>query len=324
MPDWGLIGGIASGLQAGVESYGKTRAQLEEEALKRKLLQQQEEELGLKKDTASMQSAIDRAKARSQGVGLKKNADTGEYEEYIDPVFLKDKKDEDALARALKIQTYKKGQREESEAAYKKTTPGRYEGVAATEKKNLGHVASASNSLDEAVAALNEGVNTFSMPLKGDNKYTAAIRFANEEVGRLQSQGAINKDELSTFKSFNPTATDSNDIKKYKIEQMQKFLDTKGAALGFSRDQLAELKLVGSAKPKEYTYGLLNEPATGKLEDKKGGILDFSAPTANAAGNEFQPGRVSNQEKAVLMKALAVEKDPIKRSQYQKLLDLGD
>lgn len=68
MADWGLIGGIASGLQSAAGSYSSTRNQMEEQALKRKLAEQQAEEIQLKKDMGAEEEGYHTGELRTKGV----------------------------------------------------------------------------------------------------------------------------------------------------------------------------------------------------------------------------------------------------------------
>lgn len=67
--------------------------------------------------------------------------------------------------------------------------------------------------------ALEAGDNTFS--LVGDNDYTSNRARWNEAFGRMQSGGAIQKDEIETFENMAPTVWDSADMQKKKLKWME-------------------------------------------------------------------------------------------------------
>lgn len=67
--------------------------------------------------------------------------------------------------------------------------------------------------------ALEDGDNTFS--LFGDNNFTEAQRRSSEAFGRLQSGGAINKDEEARFIAMGPKPTDSKEMQMQKLANQE-------------------------------------------------------------------------------------------------------
>lgn len=67
--------------------------------------------------------------------------------------------------------------------------------------------------------ALDAGQNTFSMI--GDNDFTESQRRAAEAFGRLQSGGAINKDEEVRFIAMGPKSTDSKEMQHRKLANQE-------------------------------------------------------------------------------------------------------
>lgn len=111
--------------------------------------------------------------------------------------------------------------------------------------------------------ALNDGDNTFS--LVGDNKFTVALDQMAEAFGRMQSGGAINKDEEARFKKMSPTSTDSKEIQAQKLANMQKVFLDRLDTLGFKPEE------VGIQK-QELSYGKKSDstPKEGDTKEYQG------------------------------------------------------
>ncbi len=73
---------------------------------------------------------------------------------------------------------------------------------------------------------------TFSM--KGDNNYTRWARSAAEAFGRLQSGGAINKEEEKRFMAMLPGSMDSNEIQLAKLAQAEDEFNSRLTNSGFT------------------------------------------------------------------------------------------
>lgn len=93
----------------------------------------------------------------------------------------------------------------------------------AGDSKFLTQVQSGSTAVDDMGAALKNGDNTFS--LIGDNDFTRNARVASEMYGRLQSGGAINKDEEERFMSMLPKVTDSAEQQQKKLVQAKAYYE---------------------------------------------------------------------------------------------------
>jgi len=83
------------------------------------------------------------------------------------------------------------------------------------ETKQLNFVQMGQTALAGMQAAIDDDVNKFS--LVGDNEYTLNLRNFSEAMGRMQSGGAINKDEEVRFLAMAPTSLDSDEIVKSKM-----------------------------------------------------------------------------------------------------------
>lgn len=84
--------------------------------------------------------------------------------------------------------------------------------------------------------ALANGDNTFS--LVGDNNYTEAMRRFAENYGRLQSGGAINKDEEERFLKMAPGVTDSKEMQQRKLEKMEQMFRARLESLGIDSSKM--------------------------------------------------------------------------------------
>jgi hypothetical protein len=87
------------------------------------------------------------------------------------------------------------------------------------EVKLINNAGQALASLDEMEKALAAGTNTFSV--YGDNDFTMNKRLFAEALGRMQSGGAIGKEEEERFINMAPTATDTKAMQKKKLMQMK-------------------------------------------------------------------------------------------------------
>ncbi len=61
----------------------------------------------------------------------------------------------------------------------------------------------------------------------GDTPYTVAQNLLIENIGRLQSGGAIGAEEVQNFKNLLPRPSDTSDIQKQKLQQARDFLNEK-------------------------------------------------------------------------------------------------
>lgn len=144
----------------------------------------------------------------------------------------------------------------------KKTDPRNLSG---TDKARYDNALMVAKAIDEMGAALDAGQNTFS-PI-GDNDYTNAERRAAEAYGRMQSGGAINKDEEKRFLAMLPGATDSKEMQRKKLIGQREEMISRLRTLGFTPEQ------AGYA-PSEFKYGATKSStntanANGKMPVKK-------------------------------------------------------
>lgn len=106
----------------------------------------------------------------------------------------------------------------------------------AEERKRLDSASMGLAAVKGMGTALGSGSNTFS--LIGDNPYTVARTKFEEALGRMQSGGAINKDEEARFRSMAPTVMDSPEIQKQKLEELYVEMALRVKSLGQDPDEV--------------------------------------------------------------------------------------
>lgn len=144
------------------------------------------------------------------------------------------------------------------ELARKNAPEERIKNLSGTDKARFDNARMAAQALDEMDAALANGDNTFS--LIGDSAYTAAARRATEAYGRMQSGGAINKEEEARFEKTLPRPADSVEIQRQKLIKQKQEMVSRLKTLGFTPEQV-------DVNTSEYRYGAKKGPEVGKVED---------------------------------------------------------
>lgn len=119
--------------------------------------------------------------------------------------------------------------------------------LSGTDKARLDNALMVLKAIDEMGAALDRGDNTKS--LVGDNDYTRSARNATEAYGRMQSGGAINKDEEARFEKVLPGMLDTKEMQRKKLLGQRDEMISRIKTLGFSPNDL------GYA-PKDFMYGM--------------------------------------------------------------------
>lgn len=133
--------------------------------------------------------------------------------------------------------------------AAKKNTPA---SLNTTDKQRYDNLNMVINGLGGMKTALSKGDNTFS--LIGDNDFTANRDRAVEAFGRMQSGGAINKDEEARFNRMLPTVFDNADMQQKKLLAIEKEMNNRFATLGLDPQQQG--------------------PQTIRMTDGRGGFFD--------------------------------------------------
>lgn len=114
---------------------------------------------------------------------------------------------------------------------------GKENQLGAADKQVVSKIKMADNALRDVKSAIAEGVSTVS--LVGDNKYTEAARRFTEALGRLQSGGAINKDEEERFAAMLPSWKDKKEIKEIKLQKLQEELNQRLGMYGMESTEQA-------------------------------------------------------------------------------------
>lgn len=118
--------------------------------------------------------------------------------------------------------------------------------LSGTDKARFDNALMVAKAIDDMGAALDAGDNTFSMV--GDNTYTEAERKAAEAYGRMQSGGAINKEEEVRFLKMLPRSTDSKEMQRLKLTKQREEMLSRLNTLGFKPSDIGY-------QPKEFAYG---------------------------------------------------------------------
>lgn len=111
----------------------------------------------------------------------------------------------------------------------------RLKALSGTDKARFDNALMVAKAIDEMGASLDNGEDTFS--LVGDNNYTEAERKAAEAYGRMQSGGAINKEEEERFLKMLPRATDSKEIQRKKLLSQRDEMISRLKTLGFTPEE---------------------------------------------------------------------------------------
>jgi hypothetical protein len=124
------------------------------------------------------------------------------------------KRNQDAANRSIKNQELTLREQELNKKSEPVAKPATED-----ERKRFDNVQMGLKSIDLMEQALKEGQNTFSMV--GDNDFTVGAREFEEALGRMQSGGAIQKDEAKRFREMLPSWTDSAEMKDKKLKRVR-------------------------------------------------------------------------------------------------------
>lgn len=188
---------------------------------------------------------------RAEGAELPEGTTAQEYKELgVSPILyhkatIKEQRDlaDRRLADAKEERNYKREERAEKEAE-KKSPEGLLKSMPTTMKARYDNVVEGSDAVDEMESALQNGENTFSVV--GENNYTLARKKYAEALGRMQSGGAITKEEQKRFEEFAPKFTDSPEIQREKIRQARAQMAGRLKTMGFDEPVGAKRKEVTS------------------------------------------------------------------------------
>ena len=230
MADYGLLSGLAKGINSGMDAYDKAQ----DRQLK---IKQYQDDLEVKKLLREQQERAQNMEMTSKGLISKPD---GGFD--LSP---------------------EKRQAEEADLGYKKAQTSKLLAEAAKEKKGLlspeqakisgelkmkaGGLASSLKTLDELENIYNSGEKLgyissetpFIGGLMSDKPVDVAVRKLSDDIGRLRSGGAINKDEEDRFRNMLPRPGDSQKIAKQKIASIREEFLTRSGAIGVADPQAA-------------------------------------------------------------------------------------
>lgn len=127
----------------------------------------------------------------------------------------------------------------------------------AEEKKRFDLITMGYNGVNEMSKALQAGDNTFS--IIGDNNYTMALRNTAEAFGRLQSGGAINKEEEARFIAMAPRLFDSAEIQAKKLNDLRAEYVRRASTMGIPEDKL--VAHIQKSTPSKTVSAVQNQPS---------------------------------------------------------------
>lgn len=149
----------------------------------------------------------------------------------------------------------------------------------AASQQRLDNAAMALLGVEDMNAAFNSGENTFSVI--GDNKFTEAKRRFTEALGRMQSGGAINKEEEKRFSSMIPTAADPEPLQRLKLKKMANEMAARIKSFGMDPQ-----KVIGERKNQDYplagatpTSGAIAAPSAKAVKEMTDAEIDAELAT---------------------------------------------
>lgn len=133
--------------------------------------------------------------------------------------YLKSKQDQNPLnAISLQLKQLELGQKINEQA-------NPFRGMSDTAKDNAMKAESALKAVEDMDKALKAGVKPISVI--GDNPFTESRTRYQEMLGRLQSGGAIGKQEEERFNKMAPSLLDTPEIRERKIQNLKEILQDK-------------------------------------------------------------------------------------------------
>lgn len=180
--------------------------------------QQADDKLAADQESAAAKQAFEREKFDAEQDNKAKEFDLRDRELKAKRLESGKAKEVDPTVSALREQTLIKAKRENAQALNPASKP-----LTVEQQARADNVRMAKEAVTNMAGALSRGDNTFS--LVGDNDYTANLRLFQEAFGRMQSGGAIGKQEEARFRAMMPTITDSSEMQAKKIQMLLQELD---------------------------------------------------------------------------------------------------
>lgn len=157
----------------------------------------------------------------------------------------KSKKDKENLDREKEQLTIAEKKDELAKKQYARTPKGKMEALSSSDKQRFDNLIGSLTALNGMRDALAAGSNTFSVV--GDNDFTRHASTWDEMIGRMQSGGAIGKEEAKKFRKLVPVVTDPAEQQQSKLNQMEALMSQRLSTMGFSPKDLGEMGI--SVKP---------------------------------------------------------------------------
>lgn len=185
--------------------------------------------------------------------------------------------DQDAIFKPLQLKEQIEARKQQAqmqmdlkrEEIKRKNMPDeRLKNLSGTDKARFDNVQMVLKGIDDMGAALDNGQNTFSVV--GDNDYTAASRRATEAYGRMQSGGAINKEEEKRFEATLPGMRDSKEMQRKKLMVQRDEMISRLKTLGFNPQDIGY-------QPRDFNYGSNNEASYDFSDFDQPGLVDTVA-----------------------------------------------
>lgn len=256
-PNWFDAGnallGAGTGLISGIKDL-KDADRKRALELKEKGYEEDPEKGLLKTQDQKKKEAFERAEKQAgllkSGFKAVYNPETGEADLQKIPGF----KDTEQELKALQLQKA----REEAAGPAALPPDRRMAKLSGQEKIHLDQTKNAFGAISKMADALKSGENTFSMV--GDNNFTKAATTFENAIGRLESGGAISKDEGARYRSMGPKHFDPPEIKKQKLMDLAADMTSRLGTLGFKPSEVGV---------KEYDFNNFTAPQKGLLQSTK-------------------------------------------------------
>ena len=268
MPDYGP--GLISGLQNAVSAYFTAdEKRKEREALAAEKSAKRQDEL---RDL--------RVKAFLEGYGPDAITDTGDInpEAKFRQDYLQLKTDQrESDPYGLKALAASEAKRKSEEAQFKKNPQGKIEILGAQDRQRFDNLMMAKNAYEDAKSSFEPAGDKGLIggllargKRVGFSKYAEAAGAFKEAIGRLQSGGAIGRQEEKAFLSLLPTATDPDEVSAQKLSRLEQELGSRIRGFGIDSGELEKLGYL--KKPGVLLPGQQQSPQVDAEAPKPGDI----------------------------------------------------
>lgn len=251
---------------SGIEKLGaagqsKAQARLEEikAAQKAELLaQRQGDEFMLGRQDKADKDAFDQSKFEAE-MGLKQAGQAQSAKQF--EMSAKQSADQFGQRQALDQQQFGESVRHNQagesiaarEAAIKATTQGANKPLSTEQQSRYDSAAMGLKALKDMGSALTSGDNTFTLPGMGDNNYTKSQAIFEEALGRMQSGGAIGKEEVDRFRQMAPTKWDSAEMQQLKLKDLEAEMGARIKSMGRDPEEAVRLRTPDGLQPQQTT-----------------------------------------------------------------------